>query len=114
MSDDLERRLRQALRPVSPGEEFSVRMQERVALASRPPAPGSNSTPRRVAASWWLSAGLAASLLLALGVRHRAGEAQERLAGLAARQQVFVALRVTNQKLDLACRTVLSESRDQP
>ena len=114
MSDDLERRLRQALRPVPPGEEFSARMQERVALASRPPASGSNSTPRRGAARWWLSAGLAASLLLALGIRHREVEAQERLAGLAARQQVFEALRVTNQKLDLAYHTVLLDSRDEP
>ena len=113
MSDDLESRLRHALRPVPPGEAFSARMQERVALASRPSASGRNSTSRRVAASWWLSAGLAASLLLGLGIRHRQSEAQQRLAGLAARQQVFAALRVTNQKLDLAYHTVLSESRDE-
>jgi len=114
MNDDLESRLRQALRPVPPGEEFSARMLKRVTLASPASASSRNAPPRRVAASWWLSAGLAASLLLALGIRHRQSEAQQRLAGLAARQQVFAALRVTNQKLDLAYRTVRSESRDAP
>jgi hypothetical protein len=114
MSDDLESRLRRALRPVAPGEQFSARLLERVAAAERPPAPSSRSTPRRGAATWWLSAGFAASLLLALGIAHRASESQERRAGLAARRQVFEALSVTNQKLDLAYRTVLSESRDEP
>jgi hypothetical protein len=113
MSDDLEDRLRQALRPVSPGEQFSARLQERVTATARPLAPNSRS-PRRRVANWWLSAGLAASLLLALGIARRASESQERVAGLAARRQVFEALRVTNQKLDLAYRTVLSESRDEP
>jgi hypothetical protein len=105
MSDDLENRLTRALRPVAPSEEFSARLLERVAAEAR---------PRRAAPTWWLSAGLAASLLLALAVRHRAAESQERLAGIAARQQVFAALAVTNQKLDLAYRTVRSESRDAP
>jgi len=113
MSEDLEDRLRQALRPVSPGEEFSARLLGRVAAATPPPAPNCHTPRRRVAANWWLSAGLAASVLLALGIRHRASESQERLAGLAARQQVFAALRVTNQKLDLAYLTVRSESEDQ-
>jgi hypothetical protein len=104
MSEDLEARLRAALRPVSPSEEFSVRLQERLAAAAR---------PRRPAAALWFGAALAASLLLAVGIVHRASEAQERVAGLAARQQVLDALRVTNQKVDLAYLTVTSESRDE-
>ena len=113
MSEDLDSRLKQALRPVPPSEKFSARLLERVA-AARPEMPSAVRRPRRSIANWWLSAGLAASLLLAVGIRHRADESQERLAGLAARRQVFEALRVTNQKLDLAYHTVLSESREAP
>jgi hypothetical protein len=104
MSEDLEARLRNVLRPVAPSEEFSARLQERMAAAARPP---------RSAAALWVGVALAASLLLAVGIVHRASEAQERLAGRAARQQVLDALRVTNQKVDLAYLTVASESRDE-
>jgi hypothetical protein len=105
MSEGLEARLRAALRPVSPSEEFSVRLQERLTAAAR---------PRRRAVALWFGAALAASLVLAVGIAHRASKAQERVAGLAARQQVLDALRVTNQKVDLAYLTVTSESRDEP
>jgi len=105
VSEDLEARLRSVLRPVSPSEEFSARLQERLAAAPR--------ARRRSSAPLWVGAALAASLLLAVGVVHRAGEARERVAGLAARQQVLDALRVTNQKVDLAYLTVVSESRDE-
>jgi hypothetical protein len=114
MSDDLENRLTQALKPVAPREEFSARLLERVAAEARPQTATPKSRPRRTMPTWWLPAGLAASLLLAVGVRHHAAESQERLAGLAARQQVFAALALTNQKLDLAVRTVQSESRAAP
>jgi hypothetical protein len=114
MTEDFESRLKRALRPVSPDEEFSARLVERVTVAARPPAPNADLPPRRAAMNWWLSAGLAASLLLGLGIQHRASESRERVAGLAARRQVLEALRVTNQKLDLAYHTVLLDSRDEP
>jgi len=105
VSDDLEDRLRQALRPLDPGEEFTARVLARVAAdegrvpptdtaAGRPP-------PRR---RLWVALALAASLAAALiGIEWR--ERRE-LQGLQARQQLIEALRVTSQKLDLAYRIV--------
>jgi len=114
MSDDLETRLTRALRPVAPSEEFSARLLARVGAEARLATPVLPLRRRRPAAAWWWSAGLAASLLLAVGIRHRAAESQERRAGLEARQQVFAALALTNQKVDLAVRTVRAESSDAP
>ena len=113
MSKDLEARLRDILRPVQPSEESSARLLERLAAAARPQDTVRSFHPRRVTATLWVSAALAASLLLAVGIFHRAKELQERVAGLAARQQVLEALRVTNRKLNLAYLTVMSESRDE-
>jgi hypothetical protein len=113
MSDDLEARLRAVLRPVSPSEEFSDRLQERLAAAAGPRDTAQRLRSRQPAAAIWFGAALAASLLLAVGIVRRASEAQERVAGLAARQQVLDALRVTNQKVDLAYLTVTSESRGE-
>jgi hypothetical protein len=113
MSEDLEARLRNVLRPVPPSEEFSARLQERLAAAPRPQDAVQSYRARRPAAALWVGAALAASLLVAVGIVHRASEARERLAGRAARQQVLDALRVTNQKVDLAYLTVTSESRDE-
>jgi hypothetical protein len=57
-----------------------------------------------------LAAGLAASLFVAVGVQHHRSELDQRERGLEARRQVIEALRVTNQKLDLASRVVRGES----
>lgn len=143
MTEDLEDRLKQALRPVAPSEEFSARLLQRLEATSQAPVPQTSvlqpaapqsplsqpaapqsplsqpavpnrgSVRRLPTANWWLSAGLAACVLIGLGIHHRASESQERLAGLAARQQVFEALSMTNQKLDLVYRTVRNEARDE-
>jgi hypothetical protein len=59
---------------------------------------------------WWLSASLAASLLIAVGVQRNNQESRERENGLKARREVVEALRVTSQKLNLAYETVKSQS----
>lgn len=96
MSDELEKALRAALRPVDPGEGFTRQLMSR--LESEPP---------RRAAAWerpaWVA--LAASLVVALAgaglwQAHRVREGQE------ARQQLLEALRVTDQKLHVAYRAV--------
>ena len=115
MNEELESRLRSALRPSLPRKEFSEQLLARIATQAQPPparavsrALASRTTP------WWLVAGLAASLLLALGVEHRRHEIEQRDRGLEARRQVIEALRVTNQKLDLAYRVVRGESLETP
>lgn len=94
MSHDLEKELREALRPVDPGEDFTARVLARVSAARLPPG-------RQL----WIPLALAASLaaVLVLGVQwHQRRE----LRGLEARRELIEALRVTSQKLDLAYRLV--------
>jgi negative regulator of sigma E activity len=99
MSDDLDNSLRKALRPIDPGEAFTARVLARVAAE-----PQRSRGWRRVV---WLPAALAAGVVLVLVALHVWRERQEE-AGLAARDQVMEALRVTSEKLDLAYRTVNS------
>jgi hypothetical protein len=94
MSEDLESRLRRALRPVAPSKELGARLS-RTQLAV-----GRTRKPR--APAWWLAAGLAASLIIAVGVQQHVHREQEREQGLEARREVIEALRVTSEKLDLA------------
>jgi hypothetical protein len=103
MNTDLESRLRAALRPVRPDETFS-----RTLLANVMAAHGAERRRfgrRAPGAAWWLSAGLAASLLLTVGVQHHLEE-QARQRGMEARREVVEALRVTSQKLNLAYEAV--------
>jgi hypothetical protein len=86
---------------------------ESLAAAPRPRDTVRSLPPKRAAAAYWVSAALAASLLLGVGILYRTHELHERVAGLAARREVLEALRVTNQKLDLAYVTVRSESREE-
>jgi hypothetical protein len=115
MSEDLESRLRAALRPVAPSDDFAQNLIARVAAEQRP-----QSTKRgfgwhrlRAAPAWWLSATMAASLLVAVGVQHQLQERRERERGLEARRQVIEALRVTSQKLNLAFVAIRSQSSSQ-
>lgn len=111
MNRDIESRLRSNLRPVAPSDEFSQKLLARVAAQSDQ-IPGRRAAARGLSrrSKWWLSAGLAASLLLAAGVQHQMQQARERANGLEARRQVVEALRMTSQKLNLAYETVKSES----
>jgi hypothetical protein len=111
MNDDLESRLRAALRPVAPGEEFTRNLIARVtahqgseanARGARRRSPGSTA--------WWISASVAASLLIAAGVQHHLQERRETEKGLEARRQVIKALRVTSQKLNLVYEVIKSQS----
>ena len=104
--DDLEKRLRKALRPVEPQPGFANRVMSRVEAGER------SSLRRWGPARWrfagvqparWMPLALAASLILAVVLVH---EHHKREEGLQARQQLIEALRVTGEKLDLAYRAV--------
>jgi hypothetical protein len=111
MNEDLDSRLRAALRPVAPNDEFtrSVIAQVTADQASRAHAHGARARKPKVSA-WWLSATMAASLLIAAGIQHQLHERRETARGLEARREVIEALRVTSQKLDLAYEVIKSQS----
>jgi hypothetical protein len=100
MTDDLDDELRRALRPVAPREGFTDRVMARLAAAQPPKA--------RV--RWRIPAAFAAAVLLGLGIYARVEQQRQNIAGLEARRQVIEALRLTDQKLDLAYQTVKEAS----
>lgn len=104
MSNELNDRLRAALRPVDPGERFTQGVLARIA-GEPPRAPASPHRAVRRVELRWLSGALLAILATGLLVAHqwRAQHAQQ---GEEARRQVMEALRVTSEKLDLAYRAV--------
>ncbi len=109
MNDDLETELRRALRPVAPSDQFAERVAAAVGTV------GMRSARRgAMRNSRWLRAGIAASVMLALGLgfglEHRLQEQREIAAGLEARRQVIMALRVTHAKLDLAYQSVMTQA----
>ncbi len=96
MSEELDKQLRDALRPVDPGEQFAHGVLSRVA---------SDPVPHRGRVSWrwqWAAA-LAVVVLGTLGVYQWQ---LRRAQGLEARRQLIEALQVTGEKLDLADRAV--------
>jgi|ERR1700722_19045172 len=111
MSEDLESRLRAALRPVAPSHEFSQNLIARVTADQGSEAnPGGTRRRSPKTTAWWLSASMAASLLIAAGVQHQLQERRETQRGLEARRQVIEALRMTSQKLNLAYEVIKSQS----
>jgi hypothetical protein len=98
---ELERRLRAALRAVDPGEGFAPRLAARIAAE-----PAQGARPARAAAvASWLAFGLAASVVLAVLLAHE-WQARRLEQGREARRQLIEALRVTDEKLNLAYRAV--------
>ena len=102
MSDELEDRLRKALRPVDPEEGFAERVMSRIDSA---PARHRWLPPRFRG----LPAALAASLLLGVVLIY-AWQADRERRGLEARRQLLEALHITGEKLDVAYRGVRRES----
>jgi hypothetical protein len=110
-TEQLENQLRQALRPEDAPDGFTERLLQRLPPA-RMPEPVVVVLPSRAAPKarrYGLPAALAASLVAAvlLGQQlamHRMEK--EQAAGLAAKQELLQALRVTSQKLDMAHQAV--------
>jgi hypothetical protein len=103
MSSDLDKKLRDALRPVEPEEGFADRVMARIENDRKP----QQLPPRRrfTRRTQWISLALAASAILAaVLVQH--WQVQREREGLEARAQLMDALRVTGEKLDIAYRTV--------
>jgi hypothetical protein len=111
MSPEIESRMRAALRPVAPREDFSQKLLARV-IAEQPTPP----KPRRLLSEsarplmWWLTASLAACLILTVGVQRHLEQQRLQQSGLEARREVVEALRLTSQKLNLAYEAVKNQS----
>jgi hypothetical protein len=103
MSIDLEKQLRESLRPAAPDDGFAERISTRLAVRQL--------RRRRLSAPFlWAPAALAASLVLGFTVVHQ-WELRREQQGLQARRQLIEALRVTGEKLDLAYRGVSNAAR---
>jgi hypothetical protein len=89
---DLDAELRRALRPVDAPAGFTARVMARLQPRGR--------------SRWKIPLGLAAAVLLGLGIYARAQQQRQQLAGLEARREVIEALRLTDQKFDLAYQTL--------
>ena len=112
MSKEIESRMRAALRPVAPSDEFSQRLLTQVALPRAPrPKPRRGGVGGLHPLAWWLTASLAASVILAVGVHQHLQQQRLQQSGLEARREVVEALRLTSQKLNLAYEAVKSQSR---
>jgi hypothetical protein len=110
MSKDIESQMRAALRALAPSTEFSQKLVANITSQRL-----AGARPRRIAArlhpiAWWFSAGLAASMVLAVGVHQHVQQQRLQQSGLEARREVMEALRVTSQKLNLAYEAVKSQS----
>jgi hypothetical protein len=90
----LEDDLRAALRPVDPPEGFEHRVLARIEQQKSAVA----VTPRRFPA-WAAAAGLAFASLAGVAVYHDR-QVKERERGMAARDQLVLALQITGKKLD--------------
>jgi hypothetical protein len=102
MKLDLEKQLREALRPLEPPSGFATRVTDRI------------ENERREGRYWhaqrkWVPVALAASVLASLILGY--GWELRRQQGLEARQQLIEALRLTGEKLDLAYRGVQDASK---
>lgn len=109
MNDLLENELRRALRPEDPGEDFTRKVMARIGSQAATPA---RPTPLGHRIVQWFPAALAASLLVAIIVKHERIEDRTVQDGLQAREQLLLALRMTSEKLDLAYEVVHEASHE--
>ena len=108
MNDELEKSLRSALRPIDPGEKFTQAVLAATARPSdhaRASAPVLRRAAFRRAAFRWASAALVILLTAGTFTAHQ-WQAHRIQRGLEARRQLFQALQVTGENLDMAYRMV--------
>ena len=111
MNDDVESKLRGALRPVDPRADFSRKLLAHMTSAgAAPPKPPKLSPRAARPLVWWFTASLAACLIMAVGIQQHLHQQRLQETGLEARREVQQALRVTSQKLNLAFEAIKSQS----
>jgi hypothetical protein len=106
MNHDLEKQMRDALRPVEANGDLTTRVLARIREEK-----AATERSRLARRSGWIPASLAASLVLALVGHHQWQEHREQQA-LKAKQQLMEALRVTSAKLDIAYQAVRNTDQE--
>ena len=107
MDENLDEKLRAALRPVDPEEDFANRVLARI-NANEQHSPKKLTRPRLLL-RWQIPVALAASVAIVIIVGLERQQQQQE--GLRAREQLIEALRVTSSKLDLVHDIVEERSR---
>jgi len=111
MSDELEKALRAALRPVDPGEKFTQSVLARAAADSQASDSAGQHYPLASRSTLrWSSALLAIVLSVGLFGAHK-WQQHRTQQGLEARRQLFQALHLAGANLDIAYRMVNAEER---
>lgn len=111
MSDDFEEALRRALRPKSPGEDFTGKVVSRLDTSERAPAPVSRLEPRRPAVprARWVSVALAASIIAGVGLFQLRQHTLDAQRASQARAQLLQALSIASDSVNLVRATVARE-----
>ena len=117
---ELEQRLRSAMRPVDPGEDFCERVLARIEASAleREPAgaevPIVRSTPRvrRHSLAQWGSLSLAACVIAGIGLMHWRHEVQQQR-GLRASEQLLQAMNIVSAQLN-DVRASVSRQQEPP
>ena len=121
MSDhDLEQKLRAAMRPVDPGEEFYQRVIARIEASRLSPQRAGGERPmlrvtqqvRRRSLAQWGSLSLAACLVAGIGLMHWREQLQQQR-GLQASEQLLQALNIVSVQLD-DVRAIVNRQEHSP
>ena len=109
---ELEQRLRSAVRPVDPGEDFCERVLARIEASA---VPSVRSTPqvRRHTLAQWGSWSLAACVIAGIGLMHWRQEVQQQQRGLQASEQLLQAMNIVSEQLS-DVRAIVSRQQDPP
>jgi hypothetical protein len=97
--DPFEEQLKNALRREPPRAGFAGRVKARVAVRDKRPRRASWSSLLRLRLQWVLAILVCVGMLAGVSYRH---DKVERARGEAAKQQVYVALRLAGAKIELA------------
>jgi anti-sigma-K factor RskA len=106
MGENLDEKLRNALRPVDPEGDLAQDVLARIDAQERRTRKWPSFVRRE--RRWRIPVALAASVAIAIGIGLQWRQQQE---GLLAREQLIEALRVTSSKLDLVHRVVQEHSQ---
>ena len=111
MSDEFEKALRHALRPRSPGEDFSARILARLDSSQMPSPPVAQLTSirRRAFRSPWLAAALAACIIAGVGIVQMRQHAADAARANQARAQLLEALSIASDNVNLVRAAVARE-----
>ena len=117
---ELERRLRSAMRPVDPGEDFCERVLARIEASAPEYAVASGDAPivritprvRRHTLARWGSLSLAACVIAGIGLMHWRQEVQQQR-GLQASEQLLQALNIVSVQLS-DVRSIVSRQEESP